>query len=211
MTGPALQQKRSRTTDQWRSIRQASYTVAMTLLRYVLALLFALVPVAIQADQTNPRLDELFTRLKLTEDSRQLRFLEATIWEIWMQHDNEDVERLLTMGTQRMNAGRYPEALLIFNELVESYPEFAEAWNKRATLYYILGDLEASMADIDRTLALEPRHFGALSGLGLIHVRREELQKARESFEALLEIHPNSASALQNLERILADIRRNII
>lgn len=163
------------------------------------------------ADQTSPRLDELFTRLQLTRDSEQLRFLENAIWEAWMQHDNADVERLLILGTRRMNSGEFPAAMLIFNELVESYPDFAEAWNKRATLYYLLGDFAAALADVEQTLALEPRHFGALSGAGLIYLQREELNAAREAFEALLEIHPNSSSGQANLELVQERLRRNLI
>jgi len=163
------------------------------------------------ADQTSPQLDELFTRLQLDSDDQQLRFIEAAIWEQWMQHENNDVQRLLILGTRRMNEGQFPAAMLVFNELVESYPDFAEPWNKRATLHYLLGDFEASLADIEQTLALEPRHFGALSGAGLIHLQREDLGLARAAFESLLEVHPNSASALANLELVLERLRTNVI
>jgi Flp pilus assembly protein TadD len=177
----------------------------------LLPLLLLTLSAPVPADQTDAGLDELFTRLKLSTDSRQLQFIEASIWEKWMQHENEDVERLLLLATRRMNAGRHQQALLVFSELVQSCPDFAEAWNKRATLYYILGDLEASMADIDRTLELEPRHFGALSGAGLIHIRRGELQQARQRFETLLEIHPNSENARNNLEHVRSEIQRSTI
>ena len=166
---------------------------------------------ALSADQTDPLLDELFTRLQVTDDATQLRFIENSIWEVWMQHDNADAEELLVIATRRMNQRRFSDAMLIFNRLVETFPEYAEAWNKRATLHYMLGDLEASLADIDVTLTLEPRHFGALSGQGLIYVEQEKLQQARESFEHLLTIHPNSGNARSNLESILADLRRNLI
>lgn len=170
---------------------------------------FAAMPVA--ADQTSPQLDDLFARLQFTRDEQQLRFVENAIWQLWMQHDNSDVESLLTLGTRRMNAGQFPAALLIFNELTTSYPDFAEPWNKRATLYYLLGDFESSLADIEQTLALEPRHFGALSGAGLIHLQREDLNKARSAFETLLEVHPHSASGRANLQLVLERLRRNVI
>lgn len=189
----------------------------MTIQRYrggPLALITVLIGLAFipaSADQTNPQLDELFTRLQLTRDEQQLRFVESAIWELWMQHDNSDVQRLLVLGTRRMNAGQYPAAMLIFNELTESYPDFAEPWNKRATLHYVLGDFEASLADIERTLALEPRHFGALSGAGLIHLRQENLNKAQAAFENLLDVHPNSSSGQANLELVLERQRSNVI
>lgn len=164
-----------------------------------------------QADQNDPRLDDLFAELQTASDDAQLQQIENSIWAIWMQHDNEAVQRLMQLGTERMNQRQYSEALLVFSQLVESFPDFAEAWNKRATLYYLMGDLERSLADIAHTLALEPRHFGALSGQGLIFVERQELQAAKESFEQLLEVHPHSPAARANLERVLADIRRNVI
>ena len=163
------------------------------------------------ADQTDPQLDELFTRLQYAEEPAQIQLVENSIWSIWMSHDNADVERLLAIATQRMNARRYSEAMLVFNELVESFPNYAEAWNKRATLHYMLGDFEASLADIDATLELEPRHFGAISGQGLIYIQQEDLQEARRSFQHLLTIHPNSRSALNNLEMIEAAIQRTMI
>lgn len=187
------------------------------MLRYAMAILVAISLWAgspgapVSADQTSPRLDELFTRLQLTGDPEQLRFIENSIWETWMQHDNADVERLLALGTRRMNSGQFPAAMLVFNELVESWPDFAEAWNKRATLYYLLGDFDAALADVEQTLALEPRHFGALSGAGLIHLQREKLNAAREAFEALLEIHPNSSNGQANLDLVLERLRRNLI
>lgn len=170
-----------------------------------------LIPTSLLADQNDPRLDALFTRLQISSDSQQLRFVEASIWEIWMQHDNEDVQQLLIMGTNRMNAGQYPEALLIFTQLAQAEPDFAEVWNKRATLYYMMGDMDASLADIERTLALEPRHFGAISGRGLIEISREQFSTARDTFTELLAIHPNSPSAQRNLELVLEELRNSVI
>ena len=163
------------------------------------------------ADQTDPRLNELFDELQRTSDLNSIRNTENAIWQIWLQHENQDVMRLMEMGTQRMNYQRFNDALLIFSQIIENYPEFAEAWNKRATLYYIVGDLQASLEDIEKTLALEPRHFGALSGLGLVYVQRNELTKARETFEKLISIHPHSPNALENLRQVEASQRANII
>ncbi len=174
-------------------------------------LLLSLMGKSALADQTNPQLDDLFTRLLVTEEQTQVQYIENSIWSIWMQHDNEDVQRLLAIATQRMNGGNYPAAMLVFNELVDSFPEFAEPWNKRATLYYLLGDFEASLADIERTLELEPRHFGALSGQGLIYIQQNKLGAAEDAFEHLLTIHPNSRSAINNLEMVREAISRNLI
>lgn len=92
-----------------------------------------------------------------------------------------------------------------------NYADFAEAWNKRATLHYLLGNYEESLADIEQVLELEPRHFGALSGKGLVHLQRGELTRAKEAFTALLSVHPNSPGARNNLELIEQEIRRSLI
>lgn len=178
---------------------------------FALILTMTLAVGKVSADQTDPRLDELFDELQRTTDLNSIRNTENAIWQIWLQHENQDVMRLMEMGTERMNYQRFNDALLIFSQIIASYPEFAEAWNKRATLYYIVGDLDASLADIEKALALEPRHFGALSGLGLVYVQRNELSKAREAFEKLISIHPNSPNAVENLRQVEASQRANII
>ena len=163
------------------------------------------------ADQTDSRLDPLFSRLLASRDLATIRATENAIWTIWYEHANPDVERLMQLGIQRMNADRIPEAMLIFTQLVENFPDYAEGWNKRATLHYLIGNLEDSIADINRTLALEPRHFGALSGLGLVYIQREELDKAKQAFEELIDIHPNSPNARRNLELVNENLRFGII
>lgn len=172
---------------------------------------FLIISGATYGDQTDVRLDDLFDVLQHTENFNEIRVTENEIWTIWLQHPNADVMRMMELGTQRMNYQRYNDALLIFSQVIENFPEFAEAWNKRATLYYIVGNFEASLADIERTLALEPRHFGALSGMGLVYLQRRELNKARAAFEELIKIHPNSPNAQQNLDLVNESLRFNII
>ncbi|GJM13442.1 MAG: hypothetical protein DHS20C12_18450 [Pseudohongiella sp.] len=163
------------------------------------------------ADQTDGRLVDLFATLQETENARAIQVTESQIWEIWLQHANADVEQLMVVGTQRMNARRYAEAMVVFNRLTESFPDYAEGWNKRATLHYVLGNLDESISDIEKTLALEPRHFGALSGLGMVYIQREELSKAKQAFEDLIEVHPNSPNAKQNLELVEEQLRFSVI
>ncbi len=174
-------------------------------------LLFGLTTSLLHADQTDDRLDGLFAILQETQDAREIQITENQIWEIWLQHTNADVQQLMVVGTQRMNAGRYAEAMVVFNRLTEAFPNYAEGWNKRATLHYVLGNLDASIDDIEKTLALEPRHFGALSGLGMVYIQREELSKARQAFEDLLEVHPNSPNAQQNLKLVEEQLRFSVI
>ena len=182
----------------------------MRLLQILLSC-FILTPSLGWTDQTDPRLDELFVTLKQTADGQVIRITENRIWSIWLQHSNSTVEDLMQMGTVRMNSEMYSEALLIYNRIIENFPDYAEAWNKRATLYYMVGNHDASIADIEKVLALEPRHFGALSGLGLVYIQREELGKAKQAFEDLIAVHPNSPNAQQNLQSVIDSLRLNII
>lgn len=163
------------------------------------------------ADQTDEDLSPLFQQLQITQDPLTLRQVENQIWELWLQHPNPDVERLMLLGTERMNAQAVSDALLIFSQVIESYPDYAEAWNKRATLYYMLGDLDASIIDIEKTLALEPRHFGALSGLGMVYIQQKELVKAKQAFEELISVHPNSPNAQSNLDVVNESLKLNVI
>ena len=101
-----------------------------------------------------------------------------------------------------MGAGDTRTARAAFDLLVTRAPNFAEAWNKRATLLYLLGDDDGSVADVRRTLVLEPRHFGALSGLGLINARHGRPEAALHSFEAALAIHPFLPGARANVEAL---------
>ena len=165
----------------------------------------------LHADQTDNRLDALFATLQETQNVRTIQITENQIWEIWLQHANADVQQLILVGTQRMNAQRYAEAMVAFNRLTESFPDYAEGWNKRATLNYMLGNLDASVSDIEKTLELEPRHFGALSGLGMVFIQRKELSKAKRAFEDLIEVHPNSPNAKQNLELVEERLRFSVI
>ncbi|MEX0964565.1 MAG: tetratricopeptide repeat protein [Pseudohongiellaceae bacterium] len=181
------------------------------LLRLLSFLLFCLTTATLNADQTDDRLDELFALLQDTKDARTIQITESQIWEIWLQHANADVQQLMLVGTQRMNAQRFAEAMVVFNRLTESYPDYAEGWNKRATLHYVLGSFDASISDIEKTLVLEPRHFGALSGLGMVYLQKNELSKAKQAFEGLIAVHPNSPNALQNLELVEEQLRLSVI
>ena len=172
---------------------------------------FFLLPASLLADQTDERLNDLFSTLLISTDLTTLRATENKIWEIWFEHSNNNVEQLMQIGVTRMNQSRYADAMLIFSQLIENFPGYAEGWNRRATLHYVLGNYEESIADIERVLDLEPRHFGALSGLGLVYLQQEQLSEAKQAFENLIDVHPNSPNAWENLRRVNEDIRLNVI
>ena len=143
------------------------------------------------ADQKDPRLPELFERLKLATDAKTAQLTASDIWRIWLEKpDNERLSRLLRKGTEQMNAGRLLEAENLFTEVIHAAPDFAEAWNKRATVYFLMGAYDLSKQDIAQTIAREPRHFGALSGLGLVETHIGDYDAALKAYEKAASIHP---------------------
>jgi tetratricopeptide (TPR) repeat protein len=165
------------------------------------ALLLGL-PSAGQADQSDERLDALFEMLKTARDAETAQSVEAEIWRIWIQSGSGDIDALMVEGVAAMSHRRLEDAISIFGEITERAPNFAEGWNKRATAYYLNEDYVASVQDIQRTLALEPRHFGAISGMGLIFLRRGDEAGALAAFEAVLAIHPPAPGTRQRVEEL---------
>ena len=143
------------------------------------------------ADQNDARLDGLFTRLQATSDTREARSIEGVIWAIWIESADAAINKEMTEGIAAMRIGDMRTALSLFDSMVKKAPDFAEGWNKRATVYYLIGQYDASVRDVERTLALEPRHFGALSGLGLIYLAVGKEEAAMRAMEKALTIHPH--------------------
>lgn len=155
-----------------------------------------------RADQEDPRLEALFAELAVTGSADRAAALESRIWTIWLEPPpGREVAVALQRGLRMMALGQGHDAMRAFDAVVALAPDFAEGWNKRATVRYVLGDLAGSVEDIRRTLALEPRHFGALSGLGLIRLAQDKPREALSAFEAALKIHPN-LSGLQDIEAL---------
>jgi len=152
------------------------------------------------ADQHDPRLPSLFEVLREVRTPVEARLVEGQIWAIWMAADDETVNLLMRQGTAAMSAQNLERALEIFTEMVKIAPDFAEGWNKRATVLYLLGAHVESIADIGRTLELEPRHFGALSGLGLCNMELENDEAALDAFERALAINPHMEGVRANAE-----------
>ena len=158
------------------------------------------------AGQTDDRLNELFERLHVTQDPAEAQQLEQIIWVIWKRSELESTNILMQQGEEAMNAGDFTTALQTFNAMVKLEPEFAEGWNKRATIHYLIDNYAASVADVERTLALEPRHFGALAGLGLVYDSMHEKKKALEAYRSALEIHPNLFGVQIRIEQLSKEI-----
>jgi len=168
------------------------------------ALAFAAGPAS--AAQDDPRLGALFAKLKSTQSAEDAKVAELQIWEIWGENKDAETARLMQHGIEAMAGDDEDEALEAFNEAVKRDAHFAEAWNKRATIEFAMGDFEASVGDIEHTLALEPRHFGALAGLGQIYVILHRKKAALKAFRAALDINPHLDSVRAKVEELEKDV-----
>jgi tetratricopeptide (TPR) repeat protein len=142
------------------------------------------------------------------------RYAEEGLWAIWTRSGDAGIDAQMARASDAMQSGRLAEAIEILTSVTKAKPGFAEGWNRRATAYYLAGDLERSIADCAEALKLNPGHFGALSGLGQIHARLENWHEALRWFRRALEVNPNMASVEANIERIealLEEQRRNSI
>ncbi|MDH3389443.1 MAG: tetratricopeptide repeat protein [Gammaproteobacteria bacterium] len=162
-------------------------------------------------DQTNVRLDALFDTLQNSQDEEVLRETEDEIWDIWYQSGVADVDELMLAAAELVRAGRLAAAEEIYSEVIETLPEFSEGWNRRATVRFYQRDFEGSLADIEETLRLEPRHFGAIWGLGMIMGQQRDFQRAIIAFEKLLEIKPNSQDARPRIELLKQELVKEAV
>ena len=147
------------------------------------------------AEERNNKLDKLFTQLKNTKELSSAQVIEKEIWEIWQIHPSDDrrgfrLTELLIQGTRLMNMRELSKAYDIFTKIIAVEADWAEAWNKRATVLYLMDRYQSSLDDIKITLALEPRHFGALSGQALNYIELNEYEKAIESYKDAQKIYP---------------------
>jgi len=113
------------------------------------------------------------------------------IWQVWSRSGDAAIDQLFARGVEHMQQQSFDDALKVFDEIVRRKPAFAEGWNKRATVYFLLGQNERSLLDCDEVLKRNPLHFGALAGAGQIHLRLGHLKEALEFFERALKVNPN--------------------
>ena len=137
------------------------------------------------------RLAKLFEELGRPHPPRPVAEIEDLIWALWISHPSGAAEKLMTRGIEAFADGRLAQARGHFDALVAAWPDWAEAWNKRATLAYVEGRDDDACRDIARTLALEPRHFGAIAGFGQICLRRTRPCEAAIAFRAALTLNPH--------------------
>ncbi|MBI4184528.1 MAG: tetratricopeptide repeat protein [Proteobacteria bacterium] len=152
-------------------------------------------------------LDTLFQRLQATKDKAEAKAIEQQIWQEWILAGTDVVDLLMGKGIREMQAGAYDAALETFDSVIALQPEVAEGWNKRATVHFLMGNFDASVADIEKTLEREPRHFGALSGLGMIYEALENDEGALKAYEATLAINPHIDGLEQKVRGLLRKVR----
>src|SRR6516225_7910783 len=148
------------------------------------------------------QLDDLFQTLKTSSSKEAARAAEDSIWRLWLESGSDTIDLLMTWAMKAMEAKDYAAALDFLDRIVTMKPEYAEGWNKRATVYFLMDDYSKSIADIGKTLALEPRHFGALSGLGMIMRELGEDKRAIEAYQKALAVDPNLDGVKKALDEL---------
>lgn len=179
----------------------------MNLLRSCLAALMGLmlgINVMAQNAGSGTVLDTLFAKLQTATDPVAVQTLEAAIWEQWTMVPDQQQRATMMRGIAEMQQQQLKASVETFTRLIEVAPELSEAWNKRATAYWLLGNFPASLADICETIKREPRHFGAYSGLGMIRAEMDENARAVAAFELARKWNPHIVGIDGEIERLKA-------
>tara|TARA_B100001059_G_C17700685_1_gene509910 strand:+ start:47 stop:607 length:561 start_codon:yes stop_codon:yes gene_type:complete len=151
-------------------------------------------------------LDDLFAEL-LAADEDTWEDIEKQIWLEWSKSGSKAMDHLLQRGRVEMEKGNVDKAIKHFSALIDHAPEFAEGWNARATAWFVVDRYGLSIADIQQTLILEPRHFGALAGLGMILERMNRPKAALQAYQEAQKVHPNRPNVKAALARLEDKVR----
>ncbi|KAF0103507.1 MAG: hypothetical protein FD144_2098 [Rhodospirillaceae bacterium] len=179
----------------------------MTLLRACLVVLLGLMlgaNVQAQSAGSGTMLDTLFIKLQSATDPSAIKSLEAAIWEQWVMVPDMSQRALMVRGIAEMQQQELKASIETFTRLIDIAPDLSEAWNKRATAHWLMGNFPASLADICETVKREPRHFGAYSGLGMIRAEMGENARAVAAFEMARRWNPHIAGIDGEIERLKA-------
>ena len=153
-------------------------------------------------------LNKLFTQLEKVNNSKTAELLERKIWSIWNEHPRDiRLTEKLELGAKLIQYGDYDYALKIFDNILASDPEWSEAWNKRATVFFLMKQYTKSLSDIEKVLKIETRHFGALSGQARIFIKLQEYEKAIISLRKALKFYPSfrSGELIPEIERLIKE------
>jgi len=161
----------------------------------------------VNAEDRKSELDKLFSQLQNSKNLSSAQIVEKKIWEIWLIHPSDDrrgfrLTELLSQGSRLMSMGELKKSYELFTKIIATEPDWSEAWNKRATVLYLMNQFQSSLNDIEITLALEPRHFGALSGQALNYIELKQYEKAIESYKSAQKIYPLLDSAAKMIPEL---------
>jgi len=156
-----------------------------------------------ETEQTT--LDMLFDNLHNATEEDWKEHQQA-IWDHWSNSGSPTADMLLQRGRVAIQTGRHEQAIDHFNDLIALYPNFAEGWNARATAYFVMEEYGQSIKDIEHTLSLEPRHFGAYSGLGVILERIDQKEEAMRAYRKAIELNPHLPGAKIAIERLSDEV-----
>ncbi|MGB2323870.1 MAG: tetratricopeptide repeat protein [Candidatus Puniceispirillales bacterium] len=153
--------------------------------------------------QNDETLQQLFSNLQQADNGETANDIALKIWDRWMSTSGDTAtDELMDRGVYYMQTGNLQVAEDVFSNIIEKHPEYAEAWNKRATVRFLRSNWSGSADDIAQVLAIEPNHFGALSGLAMIRLHQGEYSSALSIYERVLEIHPFSPDAITYIPKL---------
>ena len=179
---------------------------------FYIFIFFAYTCLSYADDNQQKKIDNLFDQLKKASSYEDSKEIESKIWKLWTTHPSENsLTALLADGSFYMSQNKLEAAYETFTQTIELDSNWAEAWNKRATVLYLMGKYELSQADINKVLELEKRHFGALSGQGLVQTALNNYQKAIDSYIEAHKVHPNMKSPLIMIEQLKLQIQKESI
>ena len=163
--------------------------------KFLFLFLFIIITInSTMADERKNQLNKLFNDLKIGNNDLSFK-IEQKIWNIWSTHPtNQKLTKMLAKGSDLVNINKFEDAIEIFSQVIKLDPSWAEAWNKRATALYLIGEFQKSQNDINKVLELEKRHFGALAGQGLVNIELKNYEKAILSYQKAKEIYPTMKS-----------------
>ena len=177
------------------------------------SILFSLIFIFnVNASDQKVQLNKLFNQLKESTNNLIAQEVEQKIWKVWSTHPKDKkLTSMLAKGSNLVNNGQFKEAINIFSKVIDLDPSWAEAWNKRATVMYMIGEFQKSQQDINKVLELENRHFGAFAGQGLVNIELKNYEKAIKSYENAQKIYPLMKSPDIMRNRIEVLIKKELI
>ena len=156
--------------------------------------------------KADTQLDSLFSDLKRERNEKAAERLANRIWEAWYRSGSASVDLMMLWAQQALEAKKFDVALDFLDQVVTLQPQYAEGWNRRATVHFMMGNFRKSMTDIERTLELEPRHFGALSGMAQIMANTNHNELALQAWQRVLVIYPMLRNAQNEVSRLSEEL-----